>query len=170
MNEKDTLFFPTRNGYCFIPEIDKHGSSVLAMLKPSGSFAHNTKGVSTLICNAWVIRHKYVPLSSHKVYIVGITSHGIKNEVHRGSHSAWGVTRITKRKTRISSESERSILREMLGSFRMAISNDSYCPDFHKAFLQFVVDDIGINAIEEQLSEIENKIAADPLLQAPTGS
>lgn len=158
MTNSPTLFFSSTSGYRFLPSLDKYEANILTLLKPSEIQPNRGTYITPLICESWIRDHKWMP-SSKKIYIVGLTSHGINNIVHRGSYSAWGAARIVNKNSSFAGNAEKDIYWSIFNYMKEALENSEICSEFYNAFHSFVSSSIDSKTVLLSLDGLERIIS-----------
>jgi hypothetical protein len=143
--------FPTVGGYQFFPSEVEEKSQILSSLQSAAAAPLDSIGIAPFINTAW-ISHR---LSGSKaIFIAGVVTRGIKNEVHRGSYSTWTATKIVARKTSFSADEGMSILREVVNDFMLAATSSEPSPPFFAAFQKYVAESVNPAQLEQAIDQL----------------
>ena len=164
MNAEIVFIFPTLDGYSFNPATNKHKSEILPILEPDQQYATSQSLLSPLIRAQWIGGHKFFP-RSNAVFVVGFVSRGIKNEIHRGSNSAWVATKSIVSEKSLSQREVAEHLKEVFGAFKSAVSAPEVCPPLFAAVEEYVAKAIGRTEIVNVIEQIQISIKESPELK-----
>ena len=163
MNDRTYFVFPTLVGYRFEPEFLKFRANILPLLEPDHLYTGSKSKLSPLIRAQWIGGHKLLP-KQNAVFMVGFLSNGIKNDVHRGSNSAWVAFQHITSKRSLSQMEVIEHLEKTAAVFKSALNAPETCPHFYDAVRKYVTEAAGSVEFSNIAGRIESSIRESPEL------
>ncbi|MDO8291151.1 MAG: hypothetical protein Q7T44_18210 [Parvibaculum sp.] len=149
--------FPSRNGYQFHPSDTGEKSDILAALTPSEDSWRGGISVAPFARASWVGHSSWLP-KSKAIFIVGVTSRGIQNSVHRGGYSMWVAATIISRKKSFSGDEAMAIMKEVFEEFTEAAQSINKCQAFFEALGEYVIAPAGLDKLKSAVDELSVRI------------
>jgi len=154
MNDSVIFTYPSENGYQFYPQEADEKSKILSSLQPSALTGTDEISVSPFIHAAW-IEHRFS--GSKALFMVGLVTKGIKDEVHRGSYSTWTATKIIRRRTSFSADEGLSILSDLVNELKLSIGGEEHATPFTAAFQKSVMACVEPSHIDNVINRLSKQ-------------
>src|SRR2546423_1177035 len=143
--------FPTENGYQFYPSDSKNEASILGLLTPDDENWSDEISISPFVRATWVGRFPFLP-QNKAIFLVGVISRGIKNNVHRGSYSVWTTATIVQTKRSFSEENAKNYLEKLLDELRCSVTPETNCVPFFQAINKYLIQPAGREILDNALA------------------
>lgn len=158
MKESRFFVYPTSYGYKFDPPEFLWKSEILPLLIPVDDRVSNNSAIFPFVRACWVGSRLYF-VKTRAAFLVGVTSHGIPNELHRGSYSTWAAGCIIESKKPFAANETRSILESLFGKFRAEVTaRDSTKSCFSSAIIEGVLKYVSKEATEAAIASIDSLV------------
>lgn len=162
MTEQTVFLFPAINGYQFVPSDTSFRAEILSMLSAKQSEYFNQESIQPFLSAKWMGGNRFFP-KSRAIFIVGLMTSGIQNDVHRGSCSMWVAARVIKSKMSFSEQDAVSQFSKIYEEFVDVIKKDA-SSDMLVALNTYVTPYIGRHRVDEALQLLHAKLGDKRIL------
>ncbi|WP_283630000.1 hypothetical protein [Shewanella baltica] len=152
-----SFIFPTDFGYHFEDDLKLYKKDILKALESKSSFQEATEHISPLISDSFIGKFWFTP-RNEMIFILGFTSSGINNNIHRGSCSYWALVKIVKVKKTPSKSQKEQVFIKLLDELKSIIKEQNYSNELYSALHENVIKEIGWVEINDVLNNLEYNI------------
>ncbi len=152
-----SFVFPTDYGYHFEDELKPYKKYILKALETKNGFQRDRGRISPLIGISFIGKHWFTP-KNQMMFLLGFTSSGINNSIHRGSCSCWALVKILKIKTTPTRAQKEQYFSELLGELKNIIKDQNYTNALYSAIYESVIKEIGCDELNDVLMNFKSTI------------